>query len=157
MIRPYVCVACEKVIFDQGVVASLIGLFSKIIINVPAGTGEFPGNAVAPKEWAVFSSWDIDEGDELIEFMFCLQLFYPDKTQFGETSKNKMKVEAGKRSQVTANMLGFPVGQLGSYTVRSWVEANDKIVAGPIEFEIQVEIKMQEQAESGIAAPSQVP
>src|SRR6266567_4409707 len=112
MLKLYVCVACEKVIIDQDGVPSLIGLFNKLSLTPPKDQ-EIPKNAVAPKEWAVFSAWDTDPGDELKEHIFCIQMFYPDKTQFGEVFKNKMKVELNKRSQVKTVIPGFPVGQPG--------------------------------------------
>lgn len=138
MLKPYVCVACEKVILDQDGVASLIGLFSKILVAPIAGQ-EIPKNAVAPKQWAVFSAWDPDPGDENKEWFFCLQMFYPDQTQFGETTRVKINVELGKRSQVKADIAGFPVGQLGPHTVRCWIEEEGNTVVGPIEFKIDLE------------------
>ena len=144
MLRPYVCVACEKVILTGDGLASLIGLFSKITIIVPGGT-EIPKNAVAPKEWAVFSAWDTDPGDGLKEYTFCMQMLYPDQSQFGEVVKNKMKIELNKRSQVNMQIIGFPIGQVGQYTVRTWIEENQQRVFGPIEFKIELEMTKQEQ------------
>ncbi len=147
MLKLYVCVACEKVIIDQDGVASLIGLFNKLTLT-PQKNQEIPKNAVAPKEWAVFSAWDTEPGDELKEHLFCLQIFYPDKSQFGEIFKNKMKVELNKRSQVKTMIPGFPVGQPGFYTVRNWIEESNKMVAGPIEFKMEVEILKQEPSQN---------
>ena len=147
MLKLYVCVACEKVIIDQDGVASLIGLFNKFTLTLPKNQ-EIPKNAVAPKEWAVFSAWDTEPGDELKEHLFCLQIFYPDKSQFGEIFKNKMKVELNKRSQVKTMIPGFPVGRPGFYTVRNWIEESNKMVAGPIEFKMEVEILKQEPSQN---------
>ncbi len=144
MLRPYLCVACEKVILAADGMASLIGLFSKIIITAPGET-EIPKNAVAPREWAVFSAWDTDPGDELKEYTFCTQMIYPDQSQFGEIAKTKMKIELNKRSQVYVQIIGFPIGQVGQYTVRTWVEENQQRVFGPIEFKIELEMTKQEQ------------
>ncbi len=142
MLKLYACVACEKVIIDQDGVASLIGLFNKFILT-PQKDQEIPKNAVA-----VFSAWDTEPGDELKEHLFCLQIFYPDKSQFGEIFKNKMKVELNKRSQVKTMIPGFPVGQPGFYTVRNWIEESNKMVAGPIEFKMEVEILKQEPSQN---------
>ncbi len=147
MLKLYVCVACEKVIIDQDGVASLIGLFNKLTLT-PQKNQEIPRNAVAPKEWAVFSAWDTEPGDELKEYLFCLQILYPDKSQFAEIFKNKMKVELNKRSQVKTMIPGFPVGQPGFYTVRNWIEESNKMVAGPIEFKMEVEILKQEPSQN---------
>lgn len=134
--------ACEKVILDQDGVASLIGLFNKLALT-PQKAQEIPKNAVAPKEWAIFSAWDTEPGDELKEYVFCMQMLYPDKSQFGEKNRNKMKVELNKRSQVKINIPGFPIGQSGFYTIRAWIEESNKMVAGPIEFKMEVEILKQ--------------
>ncbi len=144
MLRPYVCVVCEKVILAADGVASLISLFDKIIITAPEET-EIPKNAVAPKEWAVFSAWDTDPGDELKEYTFCTQMLYPDQSQFGEVVKRRMKIELNKRSLVAVQRIGFPIGQVGPYTVRTWVEENQQRVLGPIEFKIELEMTKQEQ------------
>ncbi|HVS88752.1 MAG TPA: hypothetical protein VHF01_11110 [Candidatus Acidoferrum sp.] len=144
MLKPYVCVACEKVILAGDGVASLIGLFSKFVVVVPAET-EIPKNAVAPKEWAIFAIFDTDPGDELKEYFLFVQILYPDKSQFGETSKTKIKTELNKRSQVVAQIPAFPLGQVGNYTVRVWVEENQQKVVGPIEFKIELEIIKQAQ------------
>jgi hypothetical protein len=137
MLKPYVCVACEKVIVAQDGVASLIALFSKIILTVPAGT-EIPPNAVAPKEWAVFSIWDPEPGDERRNYFLCTQILYPDESQFGQITRSKFNIEVNKRSQMTLQVQGFPIGQTGEYTILSWVEENEKKVSDPIQFGIEV-------------------
>jgi hypothetical protein len=137
MLKPYVCVACEKVILAQDGVASLIALFSKIILTVSAGT-EIPPNAVAPKEWAVFSIWDPEPGDERRSYFLCTQVLYPDESQFGAIVKSKVNVEVSKRSQMSMQVQGFPIGQTGEYKVRTWIEENEKRVSDPIQFGIEV-------------------
>ncbi|HXJ04086.1 MAG TPA: hypothetical protein VNH65_03255 [Candidatus Acidoferrum sp.] len=137
MLKPYVCVACEKVIIAQDGVASLIALFSKIILTIPAGT-EIPRDAVAPKEWAVFSIWDPEPGDDLRKFFLCTQILYPDETQFGQIAKSKFNIEPNKRSQMNMQIQGFPIGQAGEYKIRSWIEENDKKISDPIQFGIEV-------------------
>jgi hypothetical protein len=139
MLKPYICVACEKVIIGQDGVASLIGLFSKIIFSPNAENIEIPSNAVAPKQWSVFSSWDIDPGDENKEWFFCLRMSYPNGNQFGETFRIMIKVEANKRCQVNAEIAGFPIGDAGPYTVSCWIEESGKIAVLPIEFKIDLE------------------
>ena len=145
MLKPYVCVACEKVIIAKDDIASLIGLFSKIKIVVPPGT-EISPNAVAPKEWCVFSIWDIEPGDELRDLILNTKFIYPDGSQFAEVAKAKIKMEPGKRAQMLANLPGFPIGQTGDYTVATWVEENERIVAGPIEFKLGLEIANAQEA-----------
>src|SRR5258708_34061561 len=152
MLKPYVCVACEKVILDHqpemptGQVgpASLINLFSKMIGQLAPGSTEVPKNAVVPKEWVVYSAWDIEPGDEKKEYMLCTQMLYPDKTPFGETYRVKINMAPAKRSQMTIRFQGFPVGQPGFYTVQTWIEENSKQVVAPIEFRIELEMKPME-------------
>jgi len=140
MLKPFVCVPCEKVIIaKEADVPSLIGLISRLILTVPADT-DIPKDAVAPKEWFVFSIWDSEPGDEQREFVLCTQVVYPDKTQFGQIGKLKIPVEPKKRSQMLIQLQGFPIGQAGTYTVRTWVEEKEQLVVGPLEFTIEVEI-----------------
>lgn len=143
MLKPYVCLACEKVIIAKDDVASLISLFSKIILHLPAGT-EIPKNAVAPSQWAVFSIWDIEPGDENREYVLCTQMLYPDGTQFADIVKQNMPIQAGKRCQMIAQFVGFPIGQSGDYTVRTWIEEKEHKVFGPTDFKLGVELIHQE-------------
>lgn len=155
MLKPYVCVACEKVILEQppegsppgtSGVATLVSLFSKMIISVPAGT-EIPPNAVAPKEWAVFSLWDVEPGDEHRNYILCTQVSFPDKSQFGELNKSPINVKPNTRSQMTIRIPGFPVGRPGPHIVSTWVEENGQKVCGPIEFKIEFEVQKEALAQ----------
>jgi hypothetical protein len=148
MLTPYVFVACEKAIIGKDDVASLIGLFSKITLNVPVGT-EIPKEAVSPTNWVIFSIWNAEAGDEVKDYMLGTQILYPDKTQFADIPRNKVKIELGKRSQIIIQLNGFPVGQEGVYTVLSWVEENQQRVLGPIEFKLEVEILRQSHSPTG--------
>jgi hypothetical protein len=138
--KPYICVACEKVIFAQDFVASLISLFGKVIIQLSAEAPEIPQNAVMPKEWAVFSSWDLEPEDENKEFYFCLEMFHPDGSQFAETYRQRLNVEVGKRCQMSANMSGFPIGQAGTVKIKVWVEQNHQIAVPLTELKIELEV-----------------
>ena len=149
MLKPYVCVACEKVILSQpDSVPSLIALFRKMIMTVPEEAPEIPKNAVAPQNWAIYSAWDPEPGDEQRNYFLCTQLLYPDQTQFGEIHKNRLNIEVNKQSQFSLTMLGFPIGQPGFYTVRVWLEEKDERVFGPLEFKIELEIIRQKHATS---------
>jgi hypothetical protein len=153
MLKPYVCVACEKVITDQPIegdpssqgVPSLISLFNKLILQVPADLPEIPKNAVAPRDWAIYSAWDNEPGDELKKYFLCTQIIYPDKSPFGQITRMLINVQPKRRSQMIARVQGFPLGQTGFYTVRTWLEENSQMVGSPIEFMIELEIKKQAQ------------
>jgi hypothetical protein len=141
MLKPYLCVACEKVIINQpDSVASLISLFSKMILTIPEGT-EVPKNAVAPKEWAVFSIWDPQPGDELRNYSLCTQILYPDGTQYGEIVKSKVNIEPNKRAQISVQIQGLPMGQAGEYKIRTWIEEDGRQVGDVIQFGIEVIMK----------------
>lgn len=146
MLKPYVFVACEKVIIAKDDVASVIGLFSKIILTVPSGT-DIPANAITPKEWAVFSIWDTEPGDEQRKYILCTQFLYPDQSQVGDLNRYEVKTELDKRTQIIVQFNGMPIGQLGQYTVRSWIEEKGERVFGPIEFKIWVEVNWQQAAQ----------
>jgi len=118
-----------------------------MIVTIPADAPEVPKNAVIPREWAVFSSWDTEPGDELREYFLCTQILYPDQTPFGEINKIRINIERNKRAQVNVQMLAFPIGQTGSYTVKTSVEENQRTVFSPIEFKIELEIVKQKQAQ----------
>lgn len=153
MLKPYICVACERVILerpsdfdspDSEGVASLIGLFSKMIA-ITADDQVIPPNAVVPKDWAIFSAWDIESEDAGKKYNLCTQILYPDGTPFGETSKIPLKLQLNKRSQNVVKIVGFPVGQTGFYSIQTWIEENDARIYGPIEFKIEFEIRKQKQ------------
>jgi hypothetical protein len=153
MLKPYVCVACEKVINDQPIgpqplpttgPPSLINLFSKILVETSPNT-EIPANAVGPYSWAIFSAWDTEPGDETKSYFLCTAILYPDGSYFGEVSRIPIQIILGQRSQMVVRIQGFPVGQLGFYTVRTWVEEGGKIAYGPIEFKIELQVIVKEQ------------
>lgn len=156
MLRPYIYVACEKVIIAKDEVASLIGLFSKLVIKIPVGT-DIPRNAVAPKEWCVFSIWETEPGDERREYTVCTEVLYPDRSQFVPVMRNRINVELNKRAQTMVQIEGFPVGQPGEHTVRTWIEENNQRVFGPIEFGLGLEIIRVEAAQNPITPPVPAP
>lgn len=143
MLKPYLCVACEKVIIANDTVPSLIAIFSKVIVVVPAGA-EIPKNAVSPYRWVVFSIWDAEAGDEQKQYVLCTQIRYPDGTQFADVVRNNMPVERDKRCQMLVQFVGFPVGQVGQYTVLTWIEESERKVFDPIDLKLSVELVPQE-------------
>src|SRR5260370_11828094 len=127
MLKPFICVPCEKVVIaKEGDVPSLIGIISRLTLTVPAET-DIPRDAVAPREWVIFSVWDPEPGDEQREYVLCTQIVYPDQTQFGQVGKLKIPVAPKKRSQMLIQIQGFPIGQAGTYTVRTWVEEKEQV------------------------------
>lgn len=145
MLKPYICVGCEKVIIGQDNVPSLISLFSKMIVAVPTGS-EVPKDAVVPTNWFVFSIWETEPGDEVKKYVLVMRILYPDGTGFGNTAKQPLVIEKGKRAQMTLQVQGMPIGQVGDYTVQTWIEESDRKVVGPIEFKFGIEWREQEPA-----------
>ncbi len=147
MVKLRIFVACERVLIDQqqNGIASLIALFDKLTMTLVKGAAEIPANAVAPKEWAIFSKWDTEPEDAGKEFTICTQILYPDQSQFGELGKTPLKIEANKKGQAIVKILGFPLGQEGFYTVRTWLEENGSRIGDAAEFKLELEIVKSEQ------------
>jgi hypothetical protein len=51
-----------------------------------------------------------------------------------------LQIELNKTAQAIVRINGFPVGQSGFYTVRTWIEEAGKTVAGPFDLKIEIEI-----------------
>jgi hypothetical protein len=79
----YIFTICEKVILDKEDRASLISLFNTISAQVLPNSEGIPLNAVAPKEWWAFSSWETKPDDIGKEFRQVVQLLYPNGEPFG--------------------------------------------------------------------------
>jgi hypothetical protein len=139
MLKANVCVICEKVIFSREDIASLINLFGKVILTVTE-PNTIPRDALFPREWALYSAWDPELGDEKREYVLCIQFLYPDGTQYGEISKARIPIEFNKRAQMNVQFGGFPVGKPGTCRVVTWVEENEKQVVEPITNKIEVEV-----------------
>ena len=140
MLKTYICVACEKVLITKQETASLISLFSRIVLQVGKGT-QIARDAVLPREWFVFGVWDTEPEDADQEFDCFFQMLYPDGTQFSEVVKVSFKPVAPiRRSQVYFQMPGFPISQKGFYTIKVWIEQAGKQVIAPIEFKLELEI-----------------
>lgn len=145
MLTPSICTICEKIIFNTERVPSLINIFSKITLTLPEQ--EIPRNSVVPKEWAVFSSWRVEPGDETRDYFLCTQVRYPDRTPFGETNRIKIVIEPERQAQIAVQMLAFPIAQPGFYTASVWIEENQAVVVDPIELRVELEIIRREQAQ----------
>lgn len=118
MLRPYIIAVCEKVVLDAKGIASLIAVFSDVEVKpMPGSPATIPANAVAPKEWAVFTSWDLKPEDAPKKFRQFLKVLYPDGTVWVD-SPLEFTTEVGKdHHQVIGNFNGFPIGQQGTYKI----------------------------------------
>jgi len=123
MPKLYIFAICEKVVMDKDDRASLISLFNTISAHILPTTEGIPPNAVAPKEWWAFASWEIEPGDIGKEYRQMVQLLYPNGEPFGQAMGVNFSPQSGKtHQQVAINGLGFPIGQEGSYTLKMWLE-----------------------------------
>lgn len=139
MAKPYIFVVCDKVIIEQSGTASLIGLFNEVHAVLPPEVQSVPSNAIAPREWCIFTSWEKEPEDEGKEFRQVVQITYPDGKEFAKQSAIKFVFQPGKtHHQNTANALGFPIGQLGLFTVQMWLETGGSTVFGPVSIRINV-------------------
>jgi len=154
MLKPFICAICEKVIFDQQIglppnpngpklgPPSLIALFSKLYVTIPhgvvVGTPAFPPNALAPRDWSIYTEWDTEPGDETRHYVLRAQVFYPDGATFGGCPDIPINVEPNSRSQAIVRIPAFPIGQSGTYIARVWVEENHIEVVKPIDLKIDV-------------------
>ena len=141
MPKLYIFVVCEKVIIDQAGVASLIGLFNKMVVSIPEETSEIPANAVAPKEWVVFAGWLYQEEDEGKEYTQNVEIFYPDGSVFIPKQSTKFIMNKSRKIQnVGTQIVGFPLGQQGQYPIRMWLEAGEVSVMEPVSIYTETEI-----------------
>jgi hypothetical protein len=119
----YIFAICEKVVMDKEERASLISLFNTISAQLLPSSENIPSNAVAPKEWWVFSSWETKPEDVGKEYRQVIQLLYPNGEPFGQSIGLNFTPQADKAySQVTVTGMGFPIGQEGRYTLKMWLE-----------------------------------
>jgi hypothetical protein len=108
--------------------ASLIVLMQNIEAQV--GKEEVAKDAVTPKEWAIFSKWELLTQDRGKEFSQVVQLLWPDGKVF---KQNPMKFRVGEKRfhENRLNVLGFPIGQQGEVKINMWLE-EDSVRVGEL-------------------------
>jgi hypothetical protein len=99
--------------------------------------GKLPSNAVFPREWAIFTLWQIGESELHRDYKQWLEIIWPDG---GVYLKQPMPIRADKPDwiQMTANIFGFPCGQPGKIVVRTWMESEERILSDVTETFILV-------------------
>jgi hypothetical protein len=113
---------CEKVVIDAHGVPSLISLFSQFNVNIPAGT-TFAENALAAKEWAMFSLWECSPEEADREFTQVFEITTPAGELFSPPQIIKFRPQHGSlRQNVIANATAVPIGHAGRVTVTSRLE-----------------------------------
>jgi hypothetical protein len=134
--------ACERIIIDRVGAHSLIAIMSRIDIAItppPDMTAnQLPPNAIAPKEWFVFSMWEPEGGDFGKEFEQVIEVFWPNEEKI-LSGRLKLKPEANGGNQLASySISGFPVGQQGRVKVLTWLEQQGRRVTEPFPYYISV-------------------
>ena len=112
---------CEKIIVDENHTSSVIVIFQTITAQVPANA-EMPQNAVAPKEWAIFTTWEPLPEDVGSTVRQIVQVLWPDDTEFQRTPPTPIHFKNDRPQQVRLNIFGFPIGKTGKITFNVWLE-----------------------------------
>jgi len=136
--------ACEKVIVDESGLASLISLAQEVTVFHKRGTSPAK-NAVGPQQWCIFSLWNQSPGDAGKTFVQVIQILWPDKTEF-KTHRQLFTFTHDKPHQLSINITGFPIGQVGPVAVNMWLEIDSQRVTDT--FSWIVSLKHEEQAAS---------
>lgn len=153
MPKLYIFALCEKVIIDKEDKVSLISLFNNISAQILPAAPEIPTNAVAPKEWWAFSSWEIQPEDIGKEYCQIVQLLYPNGEPFLAPIRIKFSPEIGKtHQQVTVNGMGFPIGQEGIYTMKMWLEHGGSTIFESAPIIVKVSHKKLAEIPSGFTS-----
>jgi hypothetical protein len=118
---------CEKVILEAAGNASIINLVHGMeAASAQQGPIIAPilRNAVSPVTWSIFAVWRAAPGDTDKQFVEKVEILWPDRTVFYAVDF-PLKFEANKTiHQSTANVIGFPIGQVGDVTVNMWIECD---------------------------------
>ncbi|MFZ0771323.1 MAG: hypothetical protein WCA49_06105 [Candidatus Sulfotelmatobacter sp.] len=124
---------CEKVIVDRDGMPSLIALFEHINISVSQGEEivEVPKETVTYHQWAVFSEWKVEEdeiatvdaADQILEVQF------PDGSVAPIKGRLRFVFNSAGIHRNHQNILGFPIGQQGTYKIRVWLEKDGKPIS----------------------------
>lgn len=127
---------CNNVLQDPQFGASLISVFHGIVFRVSEGT-ELPPNAVTPKEWAVFSKYNMEPEDVGKDYTSILTIHWPDGSIFTEASLQAKQPTIGGMAFVN-RLSGFPIGQDGRLRLVQRLESDGVLVAGPEELFVVV-------------------
>lgn len=113
---------CEKVLQDARSGHSLINVFNELKIQVPPNT-ELPSDAVIPKEWAIFTKWELDAEDEGKECASVLRILWPDGKVWAEQTLSAPPTKGVLSFMV--QLQGFPFGQNGKLRVVNSLRSGD--------------------------------
>lgn len=127
---------CERVIIDDQGSATLVIILHKIAVFNPK-IEELPKDAVAPKEWVVFTLWEPMAEDIGKEFVQVLQTILPDGSEF-KKSEMRFRFQEGKRQQNRMLIQGMPVGQDGKLALNTWLEVDSRQVGEVNSYDLTI-------------------
>lgn len=136
---------CEKVILDNAGNASIINLMHGMeVASTQQGSiiGPIPKNAVSPTPWSIYAIWKPTVDDPGKEFSEKIEILWPDRTVFNSVTA-PFRFEANRNHQNTANVLGFPVGQMGDVIISMWVEHDGRRIGETSSWTVAVTHKQR--------------
>ncbi len=127
---------CEKIIVDKDGVHSLITLMVNAELQLPPAK-EIPKDAVAPRQWFIYTAWVPAPEDVGRPFEQVYQILWPNGDKFFE---QRLPFIAGSPDlhQTDFSALGFPVGQSGRLRLLTWLDQEGRRVTDIIESFINV-------------------
>ena len=137
--KPLIFTPCEKVLQDPQSGVSLIAIFQEIKIQITHDAPELPRDAVIPREWLIYSRFDLDMDEEGEEFTAVTTILWPDGALFATQSLTATQPTQSGMSFVI-KLMGFPMGQNGSVKIQQSVTKGGEIVCGPMETKIKVNV-----------------
>ncbi|MFZ0707895.1 MAG: hypothetical protein WAM71_20015 [Candidatus Korobacteraceae bacterium] len=125
---PIFC-ACEKVVFDKNETASLISVLQNVDVRVPVTPPEY---ATLPKEWFIFTRWDVSDSEPGKIFEQVWQVLWPDGEKFVE-HRAPLNATSEKRDddvrQGYFQLASFPFGQQGKMRLLTWLDFDGQRVS----------------------------
>jgi len=118
---------------------TLIAVFHDFGVIVPA-EAEVPPNALLPKEWAIFSKWQLTSPDEADQtYKLLLEVFWPDGSLLVKQDTIVSVTKKDVMAFITRNN-GFPMGQNGIVRIVMSLYVGDKLAHDPVTLEVRVTV-----------------
>jgi hypothetical protein len=134
-------VACEKVIVDKGGAHTLIEIMSgaDIAATPPANNpaAELPSNALAPKQWWIFSMWEPNDDDVGKDFEQVYTVYWPNGDKLVDGARASFKM-TDRVQYMSFYVFGLPVGQQGKVKISTWVEKAGNRITDPFDYFITI-------------------
>jgi hypothetical protein len=130
--------ACQVVINDPEFSHSLISVFHEIRFGISSSI-DLPPNALIPREWSVFSKWELTDEESTGDIAQTCEMYWPDGALLSRT-----KLVAAKPVQralaFNVRSQGFPVGQSGKLKIVLWIEDGEKQLSTKEELFVYVRV-----------------